>query len=175
MAGSTTSIKGFLVDFLTPILQNIGGEPTRKVLIELHRLISGNAASVSLNLGGGRHGHPALTMTSKDYASQTGFLFVMLHNPGDYPHTMVNAQDQALGTENSRKNQGMFRKYTAVDVSFKKKTITAVQPFFLSPLVVQITGFGQVSALTMLPNLFSSYETIDEIDLKGNSIKIMGP
>ena len=71
MAGSTSSFKGVLMDFLTPILRNIDGEPTREVLIEIHRLIIGNAASVASNLRGCRHGHLALTMTDEYYRAHT--------------------------------------------------------------------------------------------------------
>ena len=41
-----------------------------------------------------------------------------------------------------------------------------MEPVFLSPLVDQLTGFGQVSALTMLQHLFYSYGAIDEINLE---------
>ena len=99
MAGTTTSAKGVLADFPTPILSKIRGEPTGEGLIELNLSISGNAASVSSNLGGARNGHVALTLTSKDYGTQTGFAFVPPHSPGDYLPTMGNAKDQALGTE----------------------------------------------------------------------------
>ena len=50
-----------------------------------------------------------------------------------------------------------------------------MEPVFLSPLVDQLTGFGPVSALTMLQHLFSGYRTIDEIDLEKNYVKMMGP
>ena len=40
-------------------------------------------------------------------------------------------------------------------------------------MVDQLTGFGQVSAPTMLQHLFSVYGMIDEIDLEENSVKIM--
>ena len=50
-----------------------------------------------------------------------------------------------------------------------------MEPVLLSPLVDQLTGFGQVSALTMLQHLFSSYGTIDAIDLDENAVKMMGP
>ena len=63
MAGTTSSIEGVLTDFSAPILPKIGGELTREVLINLHRLVSGNVAS---NLRGGRHGHLALTMTDEE-------------------------------------------------------------------------------------------------------------
>ena len=59
--------------------------------------------------------------------------------------------------------------------TLKKHIVTEVEPVFLYPRVDQLTGFRQVSALTMLQHLFSSYKAIDEIDLKENSIKMMGP
>ena len=31
--------------------------------------------------------------------AQTGFMFVPLHNPGDYPPTMGTAQEQVIETE----------------------------------------------------------------------------
>ena len=69
MVGATTSIKGVLTDFPTPILLKIGGELTREGLIKIHRLTSENTASVLSSLGGGWHGHLAPTITIEDYAS----------------------------------------------------------------------------------------------------------
>ena len=59
-----SSVEGVLADFPTPILPKIGGEPTREGLIDIHRLISVNSASMASNIGGGLHGHLALTMTA---------------------------------------------------------------------------------------------------------------
>ena len=50
-----------------------------------------------------------------------------------------------------------------------------MEPVFLSPLVDQLKGFGQVYALTMLQHLFASYGAIYDIDLEGNAVKMMGP
>ena len=60
-----SSVEGVLVDFLTPILFKVGEEPTREGLIEIHLLMSGNAASVVSNLGGGQHRHPVMMMMSE--------------------------------------------------------------------------------------------------------------
>ena len=49
-----------------------------------------------------------------------------------------------------------------------------MEPVFLYPLVDQLTGFGQVYALTMIQYLFSSYRAIDKINLKDNAVKMMG-
>ena len=67
MTGTTSSIEGVLADSPTPILTKINREPKIEGLIDLHQLISGNTASVASNLGGGQHGHLALTMISEEY------------------------------------------------------------------------------------------------------------
>ena len=63
-----------------------------------------DAESVPSNLGECWQGHPALTMTSEYYTANTGFAFVYPHIPGNYPPTMVNVQDQELGTKSFRHN-----------------------------------------------------------------------
>ena len=62
-----------------------------------------------------------------------------------------------------------------MDRAIKKQIVTAVEPAFLYPLVDHLTGFGQVSAITMIQHLFKSYEAIDEIDLEENAVKMIGP
>ena len=61
-----------------------------------------------------------------------------------------------------------------MDGAFKKNIVTVVEPFFISPLMYQITGFRQLSALNMIQHLFSSYGVIDKIDLEENVVKMMG-
>ena len=93
IVGATGSVKGVFTDFLTPILLNSDREPTRKGLIDLHRFISGNAASLVSNLGGVRIRYIALMMTADDYRAHTGFVFVPPYKPGNYPQSMGNAQE----------------------------------------------------------------------------------
>ena len=62
-----------------------------------------------------------------------------------------------------------------MDRSLKNQIVTAVEPVFLSQQVDQITGFGQVSARTMLQHLFSRYRATDKIYLKENVVKMMRP
>ena len=76
MAWATCIVKGVLTDFPTPILPNIDGEQTGEDLIYLHRLISINAATVASNIGGNWHGHHTMTMTYKEYMTQTGYASV---------------------------------------------------------------------------------------------------
>ena len=81
---------------------------------------------VASNLGGRRHRHLMLTMTSTEYMSHTGFLFVPPHNPDDYPTTIGTAQQQVLVTEKFQQNQALFSKYTAMDGSIKKQIVAVV-------------------------------------------------
>ena len=57
----------------------------------------------------------------------------------------------------------------------ENQIVTVVEPVFLSPLVDQLTGFGPVSAITMLKHQFASYRAIKRIDLEENVVKMMGP
>ena len=50
-----------------------------------------------------------------------------------------------------------------------------VQPVFLSPLMEQLTGLGQVNALQMIHHLFNSYGAIDKTDLKEHALNMVGP
>ena len=61
-----------------------------------------------------------------------------------------------------------------MDRSLKKQIITAVLSVFLSSMMDQLTGFGQVSALAMLQCLFTSYGAIYETDLEKHLVKMMG-
>ena len=57
-----------------------------------------------------------------------------------------------------------------------KQIITAVQQVFISKIMYQLTGFKQVTALEMiqLKHIFRFYGEIEEINLKKNSMKMMG-
>ena len=59
--------------------------------------------------------------------AQTGYAFLPLHNPGDYPQTMANSQEQAIRTKRFQQNQPLFRRCTAVDGAIKNRILTSVQ------------------------------------------------
>ena len=46
---------------------------------------------------------------------------------------------------------------------------------FLSLIIYQLAGFGQLMTLEMLQHLFRSYRVIYEIYLEENLVKMMGP
>ena len=62
-----------------------------------------------------------------------------------------------------------------MDGAIKKQIITVVEPFPLSTIKDQQTGFGLVTALETMDNIFKAYGEIDEIDVEENAVKMMGP
>ena len=69
-----------------------------------------------------------------------------------------------LWTERFRQNKALFHRYISVYGVIKKQLITALEPIFMSKIKDKLAGFGQVTALEMIDNIFRAYSTIDEID-----------
>ena len=120
MSGTTTSVKGVLADLPPPIIPKIGREPIIEALIELHRLISVNVASVASDIRGGRNRHITLTKTVDYYMAQTGYTFVPPRNPGNFPPMMGTYQEKALRNERFQKNKN-FQKMHHHGRSTKKE------------------------------------------------------
>ena len=55
MSGTVKNVEGVLTNFLMPILPNVTRESKRESLINIHRLISGDMASMESKVGGGWH------------------------------------------------------------------------------------------------------------------------
>ena len=107
--------------------------------------------------------------------AQTGFTFVPMHNSGDYPPTMGTSQEKVIRIERFQQNQALFRRCTTVDGALTNQIVMTVQVFSLYPLVDQLTGFRQMTAIQIIYNLFNSYREIDKIDPEENAVNMMGP
>ena len=57
------------------------------------------------NLGGGQHGHLSLTMTTEDYLTQLGHVFVPPHNPTIAPRKWVPPKNKRSGPKGSWKTE----------------------------------------------------------------------
>ena len=58
-------------------------------------------------------------------------------------------------------NQALFQRYTSIDRAIKNPIFMEVQKVFLSSIIYQLTGFGQVTVLQILKHLFRLYGAID--------------
>ena len=86
--------------------------------------------------------------------------------------TPKSERSELRGYDGTERRSGNKRPRTE---PYKKRIVAAAEPVFLSPLVDRLTGFGHVSAFTMIQHLFTSYGAMHEIDLEENEAKIMGP
>ena len=102
--GATRIFEEVLADFPTPILPNISGEPTREVLIDQHKLISGKAASLTSNLQGGRHIKPRADDDGRGIHGTKGLRICATAQPRKLPtnngnHPRASAQNQKFLTK----------------------------------------------------------------------------
>ena len=84
------------------------------------------------------------------------YAIVPPHNINDYPPTMGTSQKKAIGTKRFRQNQALFVRCTAVETAIKNQIAVAVHKVFLSLLVEQLMGFGQVTALQIIQHIYKS-------------------
>ena len=76
-----TTIESLIEGFPKPTPTRINGLPTYKTIKKLNDDISTNAASIASDLGGGAHGHLAITVTPAIYATVSNVLFNEPENP----------------------------------------------------------------------------------------------
>jgi len=175
MVTNSTSVDGITADFPHPILKKIHGEPTRKEIVELHKKLCENAAAVTSNLGGGKHGHLALILSDKDFLEEAKHAFEAPKNPGDDPPTTTKPEDQPSVNDRHKRQQRIFEKYGNTDKALKKQIEATVEEDFLSTLRNELTGFNQVTALQMIHHLYVTYGEIDEVDIDENLVAMMKP
>jgi hypothetical protein len=174
MVTASTSVDGITADFPKTI-DKIHGEPTRRALIDMHKLLCTNAASVTTNLGGGNHGHLTLLITAEEYLEEAKQVFVVPLNPGDDPPTTSNPAEQSGANDKFKRQQRAFEKYHNADKALKKQIENTVEADFLSALNNELTGFGRVTALQMVTYLYKTYGKIDDEDIEKNNVDMMKP
>jgi hypothetical protein len=79
-----------IVGFPHSSLPKVTGEPTFEDLNVIRRLPNTNAMSVSSYVGGGRHGHLGIIMTSEEYVTIAADVFPVPENPGASPKVVVD-------------------------------------------------------------------------------------
>ena len=68
--------------FSHPTIQKITGQLCYEKLTPMHRIINANTASISTNLGGGRHGYLGTTTETGYYRTLIGAVFMTPFNTG---------------------------------------------------------------------------------------------
>jgi hypothetical protein len=82
---AATSIEAFIESFPHPVIPPIEGLPTYETITDVTRLLNANSASIHYELGDGRLGHLALTISPAVYTTLLAIPFVAPPNPGPVP------------------------------------------------------------------------------------------
>jgi len=164
--------------FPHPSLTPSTSRPSYATLTIWQKELSGNAASVSSHLGNGQQGHLALTISEAKYLAITGNVaFVPPLNPPLQPEQAVGATGPQI-TEANRMHLELkqtFNTYQAVSQALRNLILAAVPPVYINSLSHDITGFGNVSALTIIPSLWKRYGTITQAELAENISRMSAP
>ena len=82
MIATKITVKTILMDFATPRLLRIIGEPNRHQLIKMHRLLCNTATPIGSRL----YGYLELTLNVAGYHTTIEAAFFLLANPGPMLH-----------------------------------------------------------------------------------------
>ena len=92
---TNTTVDQLREGFHYPTIENQPGLPTYSTINTIHTLLKTNAASVPLQLGGGKHGLLGLLLQPETYNRLTSFDFTAPTNPGTSP----NIPDESTGPQ----------------------------------------------------------------------------
>jgi hypothetical protein len=175
----TMNAQDFTLAFPHSSLTPSTSRPNYDTLTNWQKELSGNAASVSSHLGNGRQGHLALTISEAKYLAITGNIaFVPPLNPPLQPEQAVGATGPQI-TEANRLHlelkQTFNNSYHAFNQALRNLILAAVPPVYVNSLSHNITGFGNVSALTIMTSLWERYGMITQAELAENITGMSSP
>ena len=118
----------------------------------MHRKINVKTASISTNLGGGKHGYPGTKNQPGYYQTLTGSVFMPPFNPGAVAIIPPNAtQQQARQMELAHKEAGrVYREYVNVTGAIKQKLINSIDKTYFLGLRDLVLGFMTVTPRQLL-------------------------
>lgn len=170
-----TTDESFIFPF--PTIDPIVGEPSYETIAEIHKKINANAASVQSNLGNGRLGHLALTVSDAIYNTLSATPFVPPPNPGAQAVIAVNTTAAATATirHSFAESTALFKRYVAVDMVLKQILLGAIDEMFVRALHTQYVGYLNVTTRDILDHLYTTYARISSADLLTNDEKFKAP
>ena len=169
-----STIDSIVESFPHPTIHPITGVPTYESIAELNLQLNANAASVQSNLGDGKLGLLYLTISPEEYDTLSAVAFVPPVNPGTGPAIPIAAtasQITALMRQHAT-NLQLFKEYNGTDKALKQQVIGAVNSMYLRALAHRITGFANVTTLTMLKHLYKNYGRLSPADLQDNDTRM---
>jgi hypothetical protein len=159
-------------DLPHPVLMIIGHtntEPTLANILVTHVEINANAASIYSTRGDGVHGHLAITINFVDY-KQRSIGGVAFQVPTAHPAFPAHKDKATYAkiAEDNRQHKALLAEFVLwhnADSILRNILIAAVPTIFLAAMRNPVTGFGNVSCLSLLNHLHDVYRHITEKEL----------
>jgi hypothetical protein len=173
MSSSGDILEGFPHPTITPVI----GIPTYESIAEINLKLNANAASVHSNLGDGAHGLLALTIDPAIYNTISPDPFVPPANPSANP-VLPDNSTVAFIAELTRQHAASLRiwkEYLSTDKTLKQQLLAAIDDIYYRSLRNRITGYANVTTLTILRHLYDSYGNISPTDLIDNDTRMKAP
>jgi hypothetical protein len=158
-------------------LPKVTGDPTFEDLKVIRRLLNTNAMSVASYEGGGRHGHPGIIVTNKEYFAVAVDVFPVPSNPGPSA-AVVTGMTAAVIVETTRLHKEatqVYRTYHNVDQDIKKLIIESFYDAYLNALSDEIVGYANSTPLQLLTHILTYYVMIAPTDLTQNYERLNAP
>ena len=144
-------------------------KPNHASLKLLHKELNANAMAITSDLGSGRHGHLALTVSAATYLVLADAEFVPPEHPGPAPiHAAAPTTAQITKTNRQFAADTLaFKVYASIESSLKKLLLIAVPSTYIDELSNDVLGYANTTTLDILTHLDTTYGTItsDNLDL----------
>jgi hypothetical protein len=168
---TTLSPDRMIEGFPVTRLQKIEGRPDYFKLKPLRAELKENAASITSLRGGGQNGHLGSILSVVSYARESPTPYVAPINPGIQPTYPNDAPTQYQIAESGRIHEEQLREwyeFECLQKALKKQIVSAVDAPFLRAIRVG-TGLNNVSVLTILEHLFTTYGCLSEQQMIANN------
>jgi hypothetical protein len=158
-------------------LPKVTGEPTFEDLKVIQRLLKTNAMSVSSYVGGGRHGHLGIIMTSEEYFAIAADVFPVPDNPGASPEVVVGMTATVIAelTRLHCEATQLYRTYHNVDHAIKTMIPKDFDDAYLNALSDGIVSYANCASLDLLAHLLTFYAMIAPTELTQNYERLNTP
>ena len=170
----TTPIVSAVFPFPHPLLTPIEGKPTAFTVTRLRKELFANARSVHCTSGGGANGFLGIVMAAAPYLLRAGEPFVPPEHPGIQPTHSATATQSQITAANRLFDTSLdaFRRYSQIREILRQQILTAIDPTYYNVLEDATFGYADITVLTLLAHLESTYATLSADDLELNRMRL---